>query len=511
VRYLQALRSRWPLIAALAFLAVGAAILYSATAQQRFVASADLLVTPVSSGDDTFVGFSLLREGVVGGQSVVTAARLVVSPPVVEAVNRRLTTDNAKSHISVKPLGQSSIVTVEATAAHPDAAAAIANAFANQTIANRSKLFQRELSGRIAELSARLRRIPAAQRSRDFEAIAIQQRLAELTSLSGTADPTLSVLSRAVPPAAASWPRPALSIVVALLAALLLGAGLAVALEVFDPRISREEELTESQRLPVLARLPRLRGGVLDAHGRGEPLPPGALKAYRVLRANLALAGQDFQPPKSILITSAQPADGKSMTAVNLARTFASSGARVILIDWDMHRPSASRMLGDLGYPDGLPRALRDPAAAPKELVPIPEFGERLRVLVSSADYSGLARRLNPANVRPVIDALQPLCDVIVMDSPPLLEVAETIAVAEVADAVLIAVRLGHTRRDRLTRLRQMLALRAIEPVGFVVTVRGRADSDDDTYYDEDSLSRSRGGRQRRRGRTAEEELSRLS
>jgi hypothetical protein len=56
-----------------------------------------------------------------------------------------------------------------------------------------------------------------------------------------------------------------------------------------------------------------------------------------------------------------------------------------------------------------------------------------------------------------------------------------------------------------------MLALRAIEPVGFVVTVRGRADSDDDTYYDEDSLSRSRGGRQRRRGRTAEEELSRLS
>jgi hypothetical protein len=55
-----------------------------------------------------------------------------------------------------------------------------------------------------------------------------------------------------------------------------------------------------------------------------------------------------------------------------------------------------------------------------------------------------------------------------------------------------------------------MLALRGIEPVGFVVTMRGRADSDDDTYYDEDSLSRSRGGGRRRRPRTPEEELSRL-
>jgi Mrp family chromosome partitioning ATPase len=487
VRTLQALRTRWPLIVLLALAAAAAAWLYSTTATKRYTASADLLVTPVSSGDDTFVGFSLLREGVVQGQSVVTAARLVLSPPVVQAVNSELGISNADQRVAVKPLGQSSIVTIEGTASKPEFAARIANAFARQTVGDRSALFQRELSTRIKQLSSRLRRIPAAQRDRDFESVAIQQRLAELTSLSGSPDPTLGVLSAAVPPGAPTWPRPVLSVVVALLAALLLGSGLAIGLEVVDPRITREEELTVGQRLPILARIPRLPRAALDDQLRGRALPSPALKAYRVLRANLALAGEDFQPPTTILVTSAQPGDGKSMTAVNLAETIAASGASVVLIDWDLHRPAVFDMVGGYGHADGLPRALRNPAKAPKELIAVPAYGERLRVLLSNGDYAGLARRLSYENVKAVIDALRPLCDTIVMDSPPLLEVAEAVAVAEVADAVLITVRLGHTRRDRLARLRQMLALRAIDPAGLVVTMRRQntTAAADQAYYDE--------------------------
>jgi len=64
-------------------LAVAAAAAYSVQADKRYEASADLLVTPVSTGDQAFVGFSLFREGIEAAQSVVTAARVVLSPEVV--------------------------------------------------------------------------------------------------------------------------------------------------------------------------------------------------------------------------------------------------------------------------------------------------------------------------------------------------------------------------------------------------------------------------------------------
>jgi Mrp family chromosome partitioning ATPase len=483
VRYVQALRARWPLIVLLVALAVGAAAAYSSQADKRYEASADLLVTPVSTGDQTFVGFSMFREGIEAAQSVVTAARVVLSPQVVEAVENELELENAESFVEVKPLGQSSVVNIRATAGAPGQAADIANAFAGAVIEIRSEIFQDELDARIEQLSARLAAIPAAQRERDFESIALQQRLAELRSLVGAPDPTLRALSDAVEPDAASWPRPALSIAVALVAALLLGSALAIALEVFDPRLNREDELQAVHRLPVLARVPKLQKRVLTRPGFPH-LPPAALKAYRLLRANLALAGEHDGPPKSVLVTSAQPGDGKSLTAVNLARTMAAAGERVVLIDWDLHRPRVALLCGVWGRPSGVARALRKPADAPAALAPAAGFGGRLNLLLSSAEHAYLARRLNTERVRAVLDALAPVCDVIVMDSPPVLEVAETISVAEAAEAVVIAVRIGHTRRDRLHELRHMLALRRIDPVGFVVTLKRRARKSTAYYYD---------------------------
>jgi Mrp family chromosome partitioning ATPase len=484
VRYLQALRARWPLVLLLVLLSVGAAVAYSSYAPKRYEASADLLVTPVSTGDQTFVGFSMFREGIEAAQSVVTAARVVLSPEVVEAVDEELDLEGSQRFVEVKPLGQSSVVAIKATAGSPEEAEEIANAFAEAVIEIRSDIFQEELQARIEQLSERLAAIPADRRDRDFESVALQQRLAELNSLVGAPDPTLRVLSAAVEPDAPSWPRPALSIAIALLGALLLGLALAIALEVLDPRLNREEELAAVHRLPILARIPKLPKRALSRPSSPEPLPPAALKAYRLLRANLALAGESDQPPKSILVTSAQPGDGKSMTAVNLARTMAAAGQRVVLIDWDLHRPRVALLSGVWGRPSGVARALRNPPDSAAALAPAPGFGGRLHLLLSSAEHAYLARRLTTERVRAVLDALAPVCDVIVMDSPPLLEVAETVSVAEAAEAVVVAVRIGHTRRDRLHELQRMLALRRIDPVGFVVTLKRRARKTTAYYYD---------------------------
>lgn len=464
-------------------LAVAAAAAYSVQADKRYEASADLLVTPVSTGDQAFVGFSLFREGIEAAQSVVTAARVVLSPEVVEAVEDELEIENAEQFVTVKPLGQSSVVNIKATAGSPDDAEDIANGFADAMIEIRSEIFQTELEERIDQLASRLDAIPADQRERDFESVALQQRLAELRSLVGAPDPTLRVLSRAVEPDEASWPRPVLSIAVALLAALLLGSALAIALEVLDPRLNRVEELSDLHRLPVLAHVPRLSKRTL-ARTAFADLPPAALKAYRLLRANLAFAGEDDRPPKSVLVTSAQPGDGKSLTAVNLARTMASAGQRVVLVDWDLHRPRVALLCGIWGRPSGVARALRNPSDAVAALVPAPGFGGGLLLLVSSPEHAYLARRLSAERVREVLEALGDVCDTIVMDSPPVLEVAETVSVAEAAEAVLVAVRIGHTRRDRLNELRRMLALRRIDPVGFVVTSKRRAGRSSAYYYD---------------------------
>ncbi len=384
--------------------------------------------------------------------------------------------------IVVEPLGQSNIVTITATAPDPELAAEIANAFADVLVADRTNQFQRELRERIRDLNSRLATIPDPQR--DFEAVAIQQRLAGLNSLAGAQDPTLRTLSHAVPPGSATWPRPILSIVVALLGALLLGAGAAIALELANPRVSREDELLLTHRLPILARVPRISLRLLRKYQlRRAPLPASAQKAYRTLSANLATAGQDMKPPETIMVTSSQPGEGKTLTAVNLALALASAGRSVVLVDGDLHRPMVATMLGVTGHRDGFARLLTGTGQVGNALVPSPTHGDRLKLLLSSPEQAYLTRTLDTETAQSVLAQLKEHADVVVIDAPPLPEVAEAVALADAADVVLIAVRLGHTRRDRLDELRRMLALRGISPLGFVVTTRERYTQHADDYY----------------------------
>jgi Mrp family chromosome partitioning ATPase len=115
--------------------------------------------------------------------------------------------------------------------------------------------------------------------------------------------------------------------------------------------------------------------------------------------------------------------------------------------------------------------------------VPSPTHGDRLKLLLASPEQAYLTRTLDTEKAHAIVAQLKEHADVIVIDSPPLPEVAESVALADAADVVLIAVRLGHTRRDRLDELRRMLALRGISPLGFVVTTRERYTQHGDDYY----------------------------
>jgi polysaccharide biosynthesis transport protein len=467
--YVHAIRRHWRAILALVVVAVVAAFAYSSHAGKRYDSEAVLFVTPLSATDNTLVSIGLFREPGAGATtSVYALGRLLTTPPVVDGVKAKLGwADKSRrevlSKIQVNPAQQSATVTVVASDASPTEAARIANAFADVIVAQRGELVQRDLQVTIKRLRARLSGV-----GRD-EALALQESLAELDSLVGAGDPTLRILTRAEPPETPASAGPIATFVVAAIAALLLGAAGAFGLELLQPRLRSDDPALK--RLPVLAYVPRARTRRVRNYlnGKGnESLPSDLWEAYRVLRASLVADGK-----QTFLVTSGIQGEGKTMTAVNLAIALAASGARVVLVDADLRRPMIGRVFGMPPETGGFADLLFGRAEPQDVLVPAPAYGNQLRLLLSGPERP--LDLLEPRRIRGMLDRLRSECDVVVLDSPALLEFADAITLARSVDAVVIAVRLGRTRRDSFDQLERLLAQQETIPAGLVVTGRSRS------------------------------------
>jgi capsular exopolysaccharide synthesis family protein len=474
VGYLRAFRQHWLLMASLVVLAVASTALITYTQTKQYTASADVQITPVSANDTTFQGFSLFRQPQDGSSIVLTAARVMSAAAVQKQVERTLGHRHSGVSTSIDPLSQADIVAVTAKAPNPQVAATVANTYARVFVAERTGLFHQELRDRIAALKTQIDAIPVAQRAGNFTYSTLQGNVATLQGYLQSPDPTVGVLAPANPPSSPSSPRPKLNLAIALVASLLLALGVAILLEFADPRVSGEDELRLVQRLPILARVPRLRGRIAHDYLMGIELLPGdAWKAYRTLRAVLATAGRDGGYPRSIAVTSASPGDGKTMTAVNLAITLASANLKVILVDGDFHRPMIGSIFNVAARPHGLTRVLSKRDDIGSVLVPAPSHA-RLELLLANRDQVHDLQLLDGERVSEVLGKLAERADVVVIDTPPLPEVAEALSMVAAAEAVLVAVRVGHTRRDKLEQLRELLDRRRISPLGFIVTTRHR-------------------------------------
>jgi len=216
--------ARFVALAALVGVAAGAAAIYCASATKRYESQAELLVSPVPAKDTTFLGFSVLRESGDPGRVVDTAARLVRTGEVAEAVQLQLGLRGARGAllraVAAHPVGRSNLVAVVGKAPTPEQSAQIANAFAAELVAQRTVRFQSE----VAQAVARLQRQVAHPGPSAAESLALARRLATLRGLVGAHDPTLQVASTAVAPSSPAWPRTSLVIGLAALGALLAGA-----------------------------------------------------------------------------------------------------------------------------------------------------------------------------------------------------------------------------------------------------------------------------------------------
>jgi len=468
--YMRVLRERWPVILATAVVCVLAGLISQQLLPTTYSASADLLISPIDNGDSTFDGINVFRNiSSDPTPNVLTLARYVQTMSTATAVAQRLhlktTPQSLLTHVSVTPLSQTNIVEISASASRATQAAQLANAFADVTLARRTQDVQSGVRQVIARLSQQV------QRSSGGAAILpVQQRLSSLRSLVGLPDPTVSVLNRADVPIAPNRVSKKLVGIATLAAGLLLGFGLALVMDMFGGTIRREEELLVRERLPILARVPRLPKKTIEEYvAHADTLPPTAWEAYRTLRTNVMHDVEAGQTPV-ILVTSAMAGEGKTLTAVNLALTLAAQDMRVILVDGDFRRPMIASIFGVVPPRDGFTSTFMkgDLAAAVREVPGTPN----LRLLLPTLGHLSQIDRLDEERVRVAFATARAAADVIVVDSAPAAEVSDALLLAAGADVTLLAVRIGYTRYDRFDALRAALANYGVAPAGLVVTTR---------------------------------------
>ena len=460
--YLRTLRERRWLVLLAVVLTTGAAIVYVLRADKVYESEAGILVTPVSESSEVAVSVGLLSGSVDPLRAVETVARLISTTEVASRAQQSLkgvpeasgSPEDLLAHVDVTPVAESNIVSVTASASDPDDAAAIANAFVDATVQERTD----ELHTRVEERLQQLEDSGAGS----------QQDISELELLAAGPDPTLQVATQAQPNTTPVSPRKLISIAAGLIAGLVLGIGGAFAYQALDPRLRREEQLRDAFRLPILARVPK------ESGGRGRPisprrLSPPSVEAYRTLRATLAARGaMDDGGSNSILITSPSASEGKTTTAINLAESLALSGRKVILIECDLRKPEIGTTLG-LSSDRGVIGVLLGELKLEDALVESPLFGSDLKLLLAEQAAPFASEILSLASSRNLIENATELADYVIIDSAPLSEVVDALPLAASVDQVLLVVLLGRTRVRQIAELGELLSENGITPAGFAL------------------------------------------
>jgi capsular exopolysaccharide synthesis family protein len=196
-----------------------------------------------------------------------------------------------------------------------------------------------------------------------------------------------------------------------------------------------------------------------------QPLSP-VVEAYRVLRTNLQYSELD-RPVNTLMVTSPNPGEGKSITLANLAVVMAQSGLRIILVDTDLRRPVIHEIF-NLPNRHGLCDATRYPDRSVVEHLQTTGV-ENLRVLTSGPLPPNPAELLGSQWILDVIEKLKSKSDVILFDSPPVLAVADSAILGARVDGVLLVNDVGRTRRNDVQRAVENLQRVRVNLLGVVL------------------------------------------
>jgi tyrosine-protein kinase Etk/Wzc len=296
----------------------------------------------------------------------------------------------------------------------------------------------------------------------------------------------------------------ALKVALGLILGLALGLVIAYVLEALNTAVRRPEDLEAVLHVPGLAVIPRITDGSRSAQshfrrllssGKKSPEQPVGspmtgtqtfsigIEAFRNLRTGL-IWSDGGEALRTLVVTSAAPGEGKTMTAANLAVTLAYDGLRVLLVDCDIRRPRIHGLF-QLPRAPGLMELLRassDPdAPQPRAIRETPVA--RLSVLTCGALPVNAANLLSGTRMRILLRELQEQFDIIVLDTPPVLATADACIVASLTDGVLLVVRAGTTDKNAAQRAYQQLSNVGARVVGTVLNDPGGEVAKEGDYY----------------------------
>jgi len=307
------------------------------------------------------------------------------------------------------------------------------------------------------------------------------QRLKQAGISAGLKESNVRIVDAAVPSTKPAKPRVALNLSLGLVLGLSVGIGAAFLQEHFDNSLKTTEEVERILQLPALAMIPSVeslngRGNHAATNGDSPNLKPELstaagngtgtpntrwylidelsgkysqlTEAFRSLRTSVLLSAAD-QPPRSLVVSSAQPGEGKTTVSTNLAISLAQLGQRVLLIDGDLRRPSVHRAFG-----------IRDSLGVVSYLTGQRDWREvvekisvaGLDVLVSGPIPPNPAELLSSERMKRLLKEALEEYKFVVVDSPPLLNVADSRILATLVEGVVLVIKGGETPRELVRR-----------------------------------------------------------
>lgn len=276
-------------------------------------------------------------------------------------------------------------------------------------------------------------------------------------------------------------PRTALDVVLGGLIGLLLGIALAGVRHALDNTVKSDADAEGIAEAPLLARMPKVKGGASADIAADESGFSPAAEAFRVLRTNLQFANLDHQP-RSLVVTSSTAGEGKTYTAANLAVALAKTGTRVALVDCDLRRPQLASLLG-LDSATGLTSVLIGKVTLDEALQ---SFG-RVSFLASGPIPPNPTEVLQTQVARDLLRELSTRFDVVIVDAPPLLPVIDAGILATSVDGVLLVAHQGKTRRDELGEARRRLSAVGARVFGVVLNMATHGGAGYYSYYGSES------------------------
>ena len=401
--------------------------------------------------------------------------RAWITQPVLEQVisglGLNMTTEELAKHISTRIPRETVTIKVMADDNDPKTAQRLANTVAQTFMEQNRRLSvgnlttsKETLARQIAKLSGdidttaqqveRLRTIVVGGNGTPQDTVLLQQLQTELSTNQVTystllknmqeielsesrASEGLRLIEPAVEPLKPSKPNVPLNTGAGLLVGLVVSIGLAVLLQYADDTVKGNEDTSRVLGAPVLGVISEFKS--TDDRSKDlvtvEAPRSAASESYRTVRTNVQFSSLDV-PVGSIVITSAQSREGKSTVAANLAVTMAQAGKRVLLVDADLRRPSLHRLFG-LSNRHGLTDLLLNERRAVEDLA-LDTHVPGLQVLPSGPQPPNPSEALGSRRMRQVLEEMRQIADVVILDSPPLLAVADGLVLGATVDAAIL-------------------------------------------------------------------------